>query len=310
MNAGQPSAPAVGKIRTAQLKQDAVGMKLLKNSLSGKHKLVLGLLFAVPLIIAVGKCSMLPTSDFLSRTFSLADIPERMHRRVTYVLFVPFGATLVVFFRLVLGIRLMGPFRSILIAVAFQITGVVPGLVFLVTVVAIVVCVRSRITAIRLPYYARVSIILSAVSSIMIVALLSSTWFDSDALRRMAYFPIIVLSLMGDGFARTLTKEGFTSAMWRGTATVLVALLITSLSQINGFRELFLNFPELLIVEIACIVVIAEYFDLRLLSWLNPVPEQQQPASQASTIKPDSNIGGSEQILTSLPKEDGLVVQG
>jgi hypothetical protein len=48
-------------------------MKLSKGNLSGKHKLVLGLLFAVPLIVVIGKCSMLPTSDFFSRVFSLAD---------------------------------------------------------------------------------------------------------------------------------------------------------------------------------------------------------------------------------------------
>ena len=159
--------------------------------------MVLGLLFAVPLIVVIGKCSILPTSDFFSRVFSLADIPAKMHRRVAYILFVPFGATLVVFFRLTLGIRILGPFRSILIAVAFRITGILPGLIFLVIVVGIVVYIRPRIRAIRLPYFARVSVILSAVASIMIIALLASTWFGSDSLRKMAYFPIIVISLMG-----------------------------------------------------------------------------------------------------------------
>jgi hypothetical protein len=285
-------------------------MKLSKGNLSGRHKLALGLLFAVPLVIVIGKCSILPTSDFLSRIFSLADIPEKMHRRVAYILFVPFGATLVVFFRLALGIRLLGPFRSILIAVAFQITGILPGMIFLVTVVGIVVYVRPRITAIRLPYFARVSVILSAVSSIMIIALLSSSWFDSDSLRKMVYFPIIVLSLMGDGFARTLSKEGFTSAMWRGTMTVLVALLITLLTQINGFRNLFLNYPELLIVEIACIVVIAEYFDLRLLSAINPEPDPEQIMCTAREIGPVSDETIAEQNLRSVPKqEECLFVQ-
>ena len=273
--------------------------------------MVLGLLFAVPLIVVLGKCSMLPTSDFFSRVFSLADIPAKMHRRVAYILFVPFGATLVVFFRLTLGIRILGPFRSILLAVAFRITGILPGLIFLVIVVGIVVYIRPRIRAIRLPYFARVSVILSAVASIMIIALLASTWFGSDSLRKMAYFPIIVLSLMGEGFARTLSKEGLTSAMWRGTTTVLVALLITLLTQMNGFRSLFLHYPELLIVEIALIVVIAEYFDLRLLQGLNPAPEEKNAVCIGEETRPASNDVVREPVAESTQKEqEYLVVQG
>ena len=245
-------------------------MRLSKGNLSGKHKLVLGLLFALPLLVVIGKWSMLPTSDLFLRVFSLADIPNKMNSRVAYILFVPFGATLVVFFRIVLGIRLLGPFRSILIAIAFQITGILPGLVFLAMVVGVVVAIRPQIKAIRLPYFARVSVILSAVASIMILVLLSGAWLDIESLCRLAYFPIIALCLMSEGFARTLSKEGLKSAVWRGAMTVFVAILITFFSQINGLRSMFLYYPELLISQIGVIVVIAEFFDLRLLSFLNP----------------------------------------
>jgi len=257
-------------------------MKLSKGNLSGKQNLALGLLFIVPLLVVIGKWSVLPTSGFFLRVFSLVDIPENMQSRVVYILFVPFGATLVVFFRLVLGIRLLGPFRSILIAVAFQITGVLLGLIFLVAVISIVVVIRPLAKAIRLPYFARVSVMLSTVAWIMLVALLLSAWFDFESLSRVVYFPIVVLCLTGEGFARTLSREGMYSALWRGTMTALVAVLITLLSKIGGFRGLLLHFPELLIVQIACIVAIAEFFDLRLLASLNPpaVKKRFSPRAQ------------------------------
>lgn len=64
--------------------------------------------------------------------------------------------------------------------------------------------------------------------------------------------------------------------------TALVAVLIALLSQIGGLRDLFLHFPELLIVQIACIVAIAEFFDLRLLASLNPpaVKKRFSPRAQ------------------------------
>jgi len=260
-------------------------MRLSKGNLSGSHKLVLGLFFALPLLIIIGKWSVLPTCGLFERLFSLADMPGKMDSRVAYILFVPFGATLVVFFRLVLGIRLLGPFRSILIAIAFQITGIMPGLVFLAIVVGAVVLIRPQTKAIRLPYFARVSVILSAVASIMILVLLSGAWLDIESLCRLAYFPIIALCLTGEGFARTLSKEGLKSAAWRGAATVLVAVIITFFSQIEGLRSMFLYYPELLFCQIGCIVVISEFFDLRLLSFMNPPKKKSRSNRSTHSIR-------------------------
>jgi hypothetical protein len=261
-------------------------MKLGKGHLSGRQKLVLALMLIGPVALMAGKWPGLATSDFLMRAFSLTDLPARMQDRLMYILSVPFGAVLVVFFRLFLGIRLLGPFRSILIAVAFQITGIVPGLVFLTAVVGIVVVVRPLIKAIHLPYFARVSVILSTVAMIMLFALLAGEWLGFESLGRMAYFPIVVLCLMGEGFAKTLSKEGATSALWRGTMTALVAVLITFLFDMEGFRRVFLRFPELLVVEIGCIILIAEFLDVRLLTRLNPSAAKGASARAETKSRP------------------------
>ena len=241
-----------------------------KGSLSTAHQWILAGLLVLPLAVVVGKWSAIPTSEFLSRTISLADLPARMHGRLEYVLFVPMGAILVVLCRLTLGIRLLGPFRSILLGVAFQITGILAGLLFLVPVIASIVGIRPTLKAMRLPYFGRVSVILSLVSAIMIVMMLLGNFLDADSLRHVAYFPIVVLCLVGEGFARTLAKEGAPSALWRGSMTVAVAILLTWLSQVPALRRLLLEYPELLVVQIGGIIAISEFFDLRLLRWMNP----------------------------------------
>ena len=259
------------------------------------------MLFVLPLIIVIGKCFFLPTSGLFLRVFSLTDIPKNMQNRVVYILFVPFGATLVVFFRLVLGIRILGPFRSILIAVAFQITGILHGLFFLAAVISIVVIIRPIAKAIRLPYFARVSVILSTVASIMIIVLLCSELLHIEWLSRLVYFPIVVLCLTGEGFARTLSIEGVWSAAWRGIMTVLIAILITLLSQINGLRNLFLYFPELLIMQIGCIIVMAEFFDLRLLARLNTGAVKNRSSIRATKVSSSLKQEADESTLRSVP---------
>jgi len=257
-------------------------MGLAKGNLTIQHKWLLAALLLLPLVVAAAKCPVLPTSDFVARAVSLEDVPSSMHRRLQYVLFVPLGALTIVFVRLTLGIRVLGPFRSILLAVAFQITGIIEGLLFLSFVVAAVATIRPTLKAMRLPYFGRVSVILSLMSVIIVATMLLGSWVDAVSLRRVAYFPIIVLCLLGDAFARTWGEEGPRSALWRALTTAMVGVALTWVSVIPGFRNLLMRYPELLVTQIGCIILICEYFDLRLLAWMNPAvdtdPEEDAPS--------------------------------
>lgn len=241
-----------------------------KGKLTKAHLWILAGLVVIPLAVALWKCSALPSSEFLSRTLSLEDVPLKMHHRLYYILFIPVGAILVVLCRLTFGIRLLGPFRSILLGVAFQITGIIAGILFLIPVIAAIASIRPSLKAMRLPYFSRVSVILSLISAIMIGLILMGNWLDNDSLRRVAYFPIVVLCLIGEGFARTMIKEGSLSALWRGSMTIVIAVLLAWLSQMESLRHVLLNYPELLIAQIGCIIAISEFFDWRLLQWMNP----------------------------------------
>jgi len=277
-----------------------------KGNLWGRHKWVLAVLLVLPLLAAAGKWTALPTSGWLMRVLSLAGLSAHNKSRVEYVLFVPFAATWVVFFRLFLGIRLLGPFRSILLALAFQITGIFLGLAFLVIVIAVVVGIRPLVKAIRLPYFARVSVILSVVALIILLAILAGVWWGRESLARMAYFPIVVLCLTSDGFAKTLDREGLRSALWRGGMTALVAVLIALPYGSKGFRDVFLRFPELLIFEIGCIIAIAEYLDLRLLTgWNPPAARRGRLARRGSVVR---SVGGEAAPRAAFGERQGVEV--
>ncbi|MBN1587909.1 MAG: hypothetical protein JW888_00175 [Pirellulales bacterium] len=244
-----------------------------KGNLTRRHQLVLGLVLVLPLLVTLGKCSFLPTSGFLCRVVSLAEVAQMstaMEHRLLYVLTVPLGAILVVLCRLTLGIRILGPFRSILLALSFRIAGITLGLVFLIGVVATIASIRPTLKSMKLPYFARVSVILSLVAIIIVVTVIIGSVSGAREIRNVAFFPVFVLCLVGDAFSRILTKEGPRSALWRATMTILIAVLLTWLFRIPALQQLVLNYPELLITQIGCIVLIAEYLDLRLLSWMNP----------------------------------------
>jgi hypothetical protein len=292
-------------------------MKKQKPSFTRMQKLLVALLFLAPVVLMLGKTSALPISPVLWQRLSFADIPAHMTHRVEYLLCVPLGAVLVVFFRLTLGIRIMGPFRSILIAFAFQAAGIVPGLVFLAAILGTTVALRPAVRRLRLAYFGRVSIMLSAICTGMILALLLCDWLGLKSLQGVAYFPIVVICLMAEGFATTLSREGYRSALWRGGMTALVAVLIALASSSNEARTLFLRYPELLLVDIGAIIVIGRYLDLRLLKAINPKvqkPKQRRKAKsalKAEKIKVPSDLrsvpaAASAQSWNESPEQTGI----
>jgi hypothetical protein len=237
--------------------------------------LVLGLWVGAPLLLIALKQTGLPVGSFLRRHDSLAGLPRGLHGVVANILLVPLGALVVVSFRLTLGLRVLGPFRSILLAFAFLSTGIVVGLSFFSATVAILIFSRPFVRALRLPYFGRVSVMLSLVAVLLILATLSGTWLSSAALRGVAHFPIVVLCLIGEAVAKAIRTEGAVVGVWRASMTALGAVLVTAVASIAGLRELLLRNPELMLIETAAIVFVARFCAWRLLDSLNPRARKQ-----------------------------------
>jgi hypothetical protein len=253
----------------------------MKKGLTTTQIAVMAILLLAPLAIMLGKWSALPTSAFLAQWCSLEFLPQEAHAGAGHILFVPLGAVLVVLVRLTLGIRVLGPFRSVLLAVAFQVTGILWGVIFLAVIMGIILLLRPAVRFLRMAYFGRISTILSIVAAAMVLGLFFSAWVGEKSLLHVVSMPIVVLCLMGEGLARTLRREGRISALWRGSMTALLAVAIAALTLVPGFLGLLLAYPELLVFQVGLIVVIARLLDFRLLAWINPKPVKRRRKKKA-----------------------------
>jgi len=234
-----------------------------------KRDWLLVALFALPVAIALAKLPMLPSSSVWAGMFSLADLPAQFHKSAENVLFVPLGALVVVLFRLTLGLRVLGLFRPILVAMAFDIIGIPISLAFLLFVLVIIVVLRSLLTTDHT--YSRVAILLSLASALLFAPLMAGKWWHVDWLREIVFFPVIALCLTCESFAKVLDEDGIREAVWRTFTTVVAASVIVSLTSLPGVVELFLRFPELLLVQAGCILLINKYLSLRVFEGANPL---------------------------------------
>ena len=239
-------------------------------------------LLMLPLAVAAAKLPLLPTSAVFAGFFSLADLSPHLHKAAENVLFVPLGAVVVVFFRLTLGLRVLGLFRPILMAMAFDFVGIPISLIFLLLVLVIIVAVRSLLTTDH--NYSRVGILLSLASALLFAPLMAGDWWHIGWLRDIVFFPVIALCLTCESFAKVLDQEGIGEAAWRTVVTVLAAAVIVGFIKLPGVVDMFLRFPELLLAQAGCILLINKYLDLRLFEGINPLAATLAGADDGAAV--------------------------
>jgi D-alanine-D-alanine ligase len=249
-----------------------------KGNLSKTQVSLLLLVAAVPLLMVVIRIMALPgvlgpglsetgipaIGNTLTQMLSLQSVPSGDRDRVLYLLLLPMCAVLLTVARLTLGIRVIG-FRSILIAMGFQASGIVPSLVLIAVVISVLLLVRPVLIRMRLPSYARICVILCIVVMTLLGAMLVGPGMRSEVLWRVAFFPVIVLGLLAEGIAKILDRDSGLTAAWRAGMTIGIAFLLALICQIPALREFAIQFPELVVTQIVAIVLISEFLDLRLL---------------------------------------------
>jgi hypothetical protein len=276
----------MGLARQARNEQDDKGMTM--NNPDGKKKpksLMLALLY-LPLAVMIAKLPIFPASAAFDNLLSLSALPKHLHHHVEYIIIVPLSALVVAFFRLTLGIRVLGLFRPILIAIAFRIIGIPLGVAFLLTVLVFIALLRPMLR--NAPYYARVPVTLCLVATFLLIPLIVTKWWQAAWFKHLAYFPIISLGLTCEMFARTLDKKGMREAAWRTLTTILVAGVITGIVRIPGVMDAFFRFPELLIVQAGLILAINEYFNFRWFDGWNPFAARSAADSSAPKVPSDA----------------------
>lgn len=242
-----------------------------------------GLLIALPIFIILAKWPILPTGPLFLEIFSLKGFFGQTSSLDEILLFIPLGAFLTVLIRLTLGIQVLGPFRPLLIAMAFQVTGILLGCTALIVVSTVIALMSPFIKRARLPYFARMAVLLNTVVVLVIGTLIASRWFEIYTLLTIAYLPMIAISLAADGFARALYKEGFHVALWKGGMTVVSALVIYLfylIADAYDWEEVLSRFPELLVMQIGMVIIVAEHLNLRIFESLNPISSAENESSE------------------------------
>lgn len=176
----------------------------------------------------------------------------------------PIGALVVVFMRLLIGIKTSGTFMPVLISLAFLQTTLVPGLVSFIVIVALGLVLRSYLSYLNLLMVARISTLIVLVITIIAFMSLISYELGLTTGISISFFPMIIIAWTIERSSILWEEEGPREVLVQGFGSLFVAVLAYGLMTTPLVSHLSFNFPELNLVVIAAILLMGQYTGYRL----------------------------------------------
>lgn len=180
------------------------------------------------------------------------------------ILLLPICALVVGIFRNVIGIKTIGVFLPAIIAVSLDAVNPVFGLLAFVLVVGIVGLLHFPLEKWGILHTPKLIIMLVAVVVCLLTLSYIGNKFGNTQLGAMVFFPIIVLTIAAEKFAKTILEEGFNKALTLQFQTLLLTIICYPIFQSEFAIGYFLTFPETYIILIGCLLLLGRWIGLRI----------------------------------------------
>lgn len=180
------------------------------------------------------------------------------------IMLIPIGALMVVFLRVIIGLKTSGTFMPVLIAVAFVQTQLVTGIVGFLLIVGTGLVIRSYLSKLNLLLVARISAVIIAVIMIISVFTIVAFKIGLTAGLSITFFPMIILSWTVERMSILWEEEGWKEVATQGGGSLLTAVLIY-IAMTNPFvQHLTFNFIGIQLIILALILMLGNYTGYRL----------------------------------------------
>ena len=196
--------------------------------------------------------------------FSIDTLPVEEQALFKGILLLPIGVLVVVFLRVLVGLKTSGTFMPVLIAVAFIQTNLVVGLLGFLSIVGVGLVIRSYLSRLNLLLVARISTVIITV--IAIIALLSVLTYKLGLTEgmRITFFPMIILSWTIERMSILWEEEGPKEVVKQGGGSLLVAVIAYLAMDNSLIQHLTFNYLGLQLVIMATVLLMGNYTGYRL----------------------------------------------
>ncbi|WP_199451331.1 inactive transglutaminase family protein [Vibrio harveyi] len=195
---------------------------------------------------------------------SIHSLPLEEQAMFKTIMLIPIGALIVVFLRVIIGLKTSGTFMPVLIAVAFVQTQLVTGIVGFLLIVGTGLIIRSYLSRLNLLLVARISAVIITV--IMIISVFTVVAFKIGLTEGLTitFFPMIILSWTIERMSILWEEEGAKEVALQGGGSLMTAVLVYLAMTNTYIQHLTFNFIGLQLIVLAGILLLGTYTGYRL----------------------------------------------
>lgn len=184
------------------------------------------------------------------------------------ILMLPVIATMVAFFKQVVGLSTMGVYTPSIITLSFIALDIKFGLFIFVVILLFGSLGRFFLRRYRLLYIPRMSILLSMVSLLILGILFLGAHFDISRLVSISVFPMLIMSTMVEKFITMQSQQGIRQALIMMGSTLLVSSACYFVVEWSVLKTLILAHPEVIFLFLIANIFLGRWTGLRLLEYI------------------------------------------
>lgn len=187
------------------------------------------------------------------------------------LLMIPVVATLVAFFRQVVGIKAFGIYTPSIITfalLAFDPNGLKYGIAIFVSIILVGMFSRYMLRRFRLLYLPRVAISISIVAFAILLILVLGGHFKRTGLASVSIFPLLIMITLAEKFVATQIEKGSRAAFILAGETLLISLVGYFLISWNTFLLLILMHPWLILFTFVINFNLGKWSGIRFTEYL------------------------------------------
>lgn len=197
-------------------------------------------------------------------SLSIDSLPVEEQAMFKNILLLPIGVLIVVFLRIIVGIKTSGTFMPVLIAMSFLQTNLLIGLIGFIAIVGVGLVVRSWLSHLNLLLVARISAVIVMVIAIIGTFSVLSYKFGLTEGLKVTFFPLIILSWTIERMSIIWEEEGYYEVIRQGGGSLFVAVCAFIAMDSTLVQHLTFNFIGLQFVILALVLLMGNYTGFRL----------------------------------------------
>ncbi|MEJ2433639.1 MAG: 7TM domain-containing protein, partial [Pseudolabrys sp.] len=197
-------------------------------------------------------------------TYSLYSLPATQRAVFRVIMTIPIGVFVLVLLRNVIGLRGVGTFMPVLIALSFRDTHLLWGLVLFSVALAAGLIVRLYFDHLKLLLVARLGAIVMFVILFLAVVTVLSDKLKFEPGLSVALFPLVILTMTIERVSVIWDESGPAEAIRMAVFSLIIAAFCYLLMAAAPVQHLFFAFPELILVLMALTLLVGRYTGYRL----------------------------------------------